>query len=193
MTRTGRPAPPPDEASLHEAALAHLARYGGSEAGLRRVLERRIARWARSAAIADPERLAQAVGAARQAASAVVARLAASGAVNDAEFATVRARRLARSGRSRRAILAHLGERGVAGEVARASLPDAEESELAAAVATSRRRRIGPFRTGEVDQETRRRDLAALARAGFSQEIARRAIAMPVEAAESLLIRLRNG
>lgn len=157
------------------------------------MLERRIARWARSAEFPDPERLAQAVAAARQAASAVVARLASNGAVNDAEFATVRARRLARSGRSRRAILAHLGERGVSGDIARASLPEAEESELAAAVATSRRRRIGPFRSGEADPETRRRDLAALARAGFSREIARRVLAMPAEAAESLLIRLRNG
>ena len=48
--RPRRPAgPPPNAARLREAALAHLARFAATEAGLRRVLERRIARWARAA------------------------------------------------------------------------------------------------------------------------------------------------
>jgi hypothetical protein len=33
--------PPPDTATLHEAALDYLARYAATEASLRRVLERR--------------------------------------------------------------------------------------------------------------------------------------------------------
>ncbi|MCA3425779.1 MAG: recombinase RecA, partial [Roseomonas sp.] len=41
--------PPPNAARLREAALAHLARFAATEAGLRRVLERRVARWARAA------------------------------------------------------------------------------------------------------------------------------------------------
>ena len=40
--------PPPDDAALHDAALAHLARYATTEANLRRVLGRRIDRWARA-------------------------------------------------------------------------------------------------------------------------------------------------
>src|SRR5215218_4105656 len=43
--------PPPTEAALHQAALAHLARFAASEAGLRRVLERRVDRWARRAEV----------------------------------------------------------------------------------------------------------------------------------------------
>ncbi len=43
----------PDAGSLYQAALDYLARYAATEAGLRRVLERRIDRWAR--AQPDPE------------------------------------------------------------------------------------------------------------------------------------------
>src|SRR5579862_7334981 len=89
----------PTEASLHEAALAHLARYATTQAGLVRVLDRRIERWARAAA-AD----ADAVQAAKRIARAVAARLAAAGTVDDAAFAAGRASRLVRSGHSSRAV-----------------------------------------------------------------------------------------
>ena len=106
---------PPTEASLHEAALSHLARYATTQAGLVRVLDRRIERWARAAA-ADGE----AVQAAKRMARAVATRLAASGTVDDAGFAASRAGRLVRSGHSRRAVAAHLAARGIAAATARA-------------------------------------------------------------------------
>src|SRR5579875_1780060 len=129
------PGPVPDADQLQQAALSHLARYAATEAGLLGVLERRIARWARAANGAmEPERIAAASAAARTAAHAVVARLVAAGAVNDGAFAVARARRLVRSGRSRRAVAAHLSAHGVAGEVVRAALPEDPERELAAAL-----------------------------------------------------------
>ena len=102
--RRCRPAgPPPDAASLHEAALAYLARYAATEALLRRVLDRRVDRWARAmSGQTDAEHLAEQVAAAKQAARAVVARLAAVGAVNDVTYAEGRARNL--SGRGARAM-----------------------------------------------------------------------------------------
>jgi regulatory protein len=186
--------PPPDRARLHGAALAHLARFATTEAGLRRVLERRIDRWARAAAAEkDQDEIAAAVAAARDAARAVVARLAASGAVSDAAFAEARARSLRRAGRSARAVAAHLAAKGVAAETARAVLPDDAEAELAAALAFARRRRIGPFRAGEApDADRRRRELGMLARGGFSQDTARRALATDLEEAEALVNRLRQ-
>jgi len=73
--RPRRPAgPPPNAARLREAALAHLARFAATEAGLRRVLERRIARWARAA---------EAEGQAREA-------IAASTAALNTEIATLK-------------------------------------------------------------------------------------------------------
>ena len=49
-----------DDPALHEAALAHLARFSATEAGLRRVLGNRIRRWAREAAQSghDPDAIA---------------------------------------------------------------------------------------------------------------------------------------
>jgi len=177
----------PDRAALREAALAYLARYAATEAGLRRVLERRIDRWARTANGSD-----DAVAAAKHAAGEIVARLAEIGAVSDSAFAESRARRLARAGRSRRAITAALVAKGLDRETARRALPS-EETELVSALALARRRRIGPFRAGEaLDEAGRRRELGVLARAGFPENVARRALAMPTEEAAALVDVMRR-
>ena len=182
-----RPAgPAPDRAALHEAALQHLARFAATEAGLVRVLDRRIARWARAAG-AEPEAATASYAAAREVARA----LAGSGAVDDAAFAEARARRLLRAGRSRRAVSAHLLAKGVDAETAQRALPEAE-AELAAAVAHARRRRLGPFRAVEADAAARQRELAALGRAGFPRDIAERALRLDPEEAEAVLARLKQ-
>jgi regulatory protein len=177
----------PDAAALHDAALAYLARYAATEAGLRRVLDRRVERWGRAANGSDDD-----VAAAKRAAGEVVARLAAAGAVSDSTFAESRARSLARAGRSRRAIAAALAAKGVATETARRVLPS-EETELVSALALARRRRIGPFRAGgPPDDAGRRRELGVLARVGFPQSVALRALAMPTEEATALVDALRR-
>lgn len=193
--REPRPAgPAPARASLHEAALNHLARFAATEAGLVRVLDRRIDRWSRRAAGEGVETEA-AVAAARQAAREVARALAGSGVVDDAAYAASRARSLARAGRSRRAIGAHLASKGVAAETAREALPE-PEAELAAALAYARRRRLGPFRpisdNPEADADARRREIGALARAGFPQPVATRALRMARDEAEALVIALRQ-
>jgi regulatory protein len=189
--RPRRPAgPPPNAARLREAALAHLARFAATEAGLRRVLERRIARWARAAEAEGQAREAIAASTATlHAEIATIAKsLVAVGAVNDAAFAESRARRLARSGHSRRAIAAHLAAKGIETETAAAALPDGEGAELLAAIAFCRRRRIGPFARMAPDAPARMKALAALARGGFAQAIARRALAMDPAEAEDMLL-----
>ncbi|MBR0654458.1 hypothetical protein GXW79_05125, partial [Roseomonas arctica] len=88
--RAQRPAgKPPDTASLREAAFHHLARYSATEAGLRRVLERRVDRWARRAEAEGAERdtLAQAVATGRSAAADVARAMVANGQVDDAAYA----------------------------------------------------------------------------------------------------------
>ncbi|MDA8050202.1 MAG: RecX family transcriptional regulator [Rhodospirillales bacterium] len=184
MTRSGNP---PDAALLHETAVSHLARYPTTRAGLQRVLFRRIARWARGAE-GDADAIAASAVAARSAARAVVERLVAAGAVDDAAFAVARARRLARSGTSRRGIAAHLIRRGLAGPVLAAALPQDPAVELTAALTLARKRRIGPFRSGPLaDAAARRRELGALARAGFPGGVARAALAMSRAEAEERL------
>jgi regulatory protein len=189
-----RPAgPPPNEARLAETAVAHLARFAATEAGLRRVLQRRVDRWVRAAEGEGQEDVAARAAVAKAAAAVVAQKMAAQGAVDDAAFAASRARRLLRTGRSRRAALAHLREKGVDSETAAAALPEGEEVELAAAVAFCRRRRIGPFATAEMTPEARLKALGALARAGFGRGVAGRALGMDPEEAETLLIAARQG
>jgi regulatory protein len=190
--RTRKPAgSAPDEARLHEAALSHLARFAATEAGLARVLKRRVDRWARAAEVEGQpaEQVAAAVRAAKQAADAVAKRLVTAGAVDDATFAASRARRLARSGRSRRAIAAHLAAKGVKAEAAEAALP---EDELGAALALCRRRRFGPFASEPMTPEARLKALGVLARAGFGRETAEAALRMTPGEAEDRLRALRD-
>jgi regulatory protein len=176
---------------LHDAALAHLARFAATEAGLRRVLQRRVDRWARAAEEEGQEDIARRAAAAKAAAAEVARRMVAQGAVDDAAFAASRARRLLRGGRSQRAALAHLRAKGVDAETALAALPDGEEAELDAALAFCRRRRIGPFaRTTPEGAEAKA--LGALARAGFGREIATRALRMDAAAAEARLLAARQ-
>jgi len=182
------------ETALREAALAHLARFATTEAGLRRVLGNRIRRWARAAAQQgqDPESIATASATALAQAAAIAARLVQVGAVDDAIFATARARRLRVSGRSARATLAHLSSKGVATQTARAAL-DHEDmpGEFAAALILCRKRRFGPFAAAPPEPPLRQKWLASLARAGFSGEVARRALATPRAEAETLLAQAR--
>jgi regulatory protein len=188
MPRTPRKPPSlPTPSLLHEAALAHLARFGATKAGLLRVLDRRIARWAASEA-GDPERAAQA----RRDARAVVATLAESGAVNDEAYAEARARSLRRAGKSGRAIGAHLSAKGVPGDISAAlRAPGQAPDELGAAAIHLRRRRLGPFRTAAEMPETRRRELASLARAGFAQPVAAAALRLTRDEAEALIVSFR--
>jgi regulatory protein len=188
-----QPGAPPDAQELQNAALDYLARYAATEAGLRRILERRIDRWLRRAGDADPETIAAQASAARVAVREVVARLVAAGAVNDAKYAENRARSLVRSGRSRRATDAQLRAKGVDSATVQSVLPEDAETELAAALVLARKRRIGPFRRGAAaDEAGRKQELGVLARAGFPQDVARRALAMDPDQAETLVNEFRR-
>jgi regulatory protein len=179
---------PPTEASLHEAALAYLSRYAASRARLVAVLDRQCERWAERA---GGETAAARLADLRRLVRGVVERLVAAGIVDDAAFAASRARSLARSGRSRRAVAAHLAARGIADGDAAEALPDDPEVELAAALVLTRRRRIGLFRPPGAAADPVR-ELGVLARAGFSREAATRALGTAPATAEALLARLRR-
>lgn len=174
------PAPPPSEARLREAALRHLERHAATSATLSRVLANRVRRWVQASTL-DDESKAEAAAAARAAIPKVMAALVEARALDDAAFAESRARRLARAGGSRRKIAAHLAARGVALET--------ETDELAAALAFARRRRLPPFGPPPPGPAERLKALAALARAGFSHDIAEQVLRADLEEAE---VRLRG-
>ncbi|MCX7373753.1 MAG: RecX family transcriptional regulator [Alphaproteobacteria bacterium] len=181
--------PPPDESRLREAALAHLARFAATEAGLRRVLQNRIRRWSR-AAEAEGQDTEAATAAALAAAARIAAAMVQAGAIDDSAFAQSRARRLARTGRSRRATAAHLAAKGVDAQTTADALAEAP-SEADAALAFCKRRRIGPFGAAP-DAALRLRWLGMLARGGFLRDVATRALATARDEAEARLIALRQ-
>ncbi len=118
--------------------------------------------------------------AARRRIETLVARLLASGILDDRRFAEAQARSLRRRGNSGRGIRQRLAakglDRGFVEEALGAIDTDADTSELAAACVLARRRRLGPYRAAGTRHDFRQKDLAALARAGFSLEIARRVL-----------------
>jgi regulatory protein len=139
------------------------------------VLTRRV----RKAEMAEAPVMANA----SQTIDAIVAMFVDAGMINDAAFAQTKARALHRRGTSNRVTRQKLRMSGIDGETldkAMAGLDqeldtDPGEREWLAAVALARRRRLGPFRAKE-RKEHRARDLAAMARAGFAYDLARRVI-----------------
>ncbi len=177
---------PPDAATLRAAALAHLARFAATEAGLTRILERKIENWARKSP-EDQDSVAAQAAQARACIPALVNRLVESGALSDAAFAQGRARALSRAGRSRRAIRAHLVTRGVPAAMAAEALPSDPSQEFVAALIHARKRRLGPWRSKDSSPEVLRRELGSLARAGFAHDIASRALGAERDAAETAI------
>ena len=123
---------------------------------------------------------------------AVLDRLREAGALNDALFASGRVQRLARSGRSRQAIEAHLAARGVGRDARAEAVAGAQIDELLAALLTARRRRMGPFRIASLGADSLRRDAAALGRAGFPEHIVRQAMRLTREEAARIIDRARG-
>jgi regulatory protein len=174
-SRRRRGPKPATAAHLEKAALHYLERYASSSGNLRRVLLRKVARSAQLHG-SDADEGAGIV-------DALVARLLRSGLLDDRAYATQKATSLRRRGTSRFGIRGKLASKGVAGELVEETLAglDAEAGggELAAACALVRRRRLGPCRAPAERARFREKDLAALARAGFGFDLARRVLAAP--------------
>ena len=159
--------------SLENAALYYLQRFSSSSENFRRVMMQRVKRSAQyhntnfeeGAEIVDQ----------------LISRFVRIGLLDDLQFAQVRATSLRRRGLSERTIRAKLMERGFAVEVINESLEllkcDNEDPELTASIIFSRKRRLGPFREIlDKRNEFREKDLAKLARAGFSYHVAQKVI-----------------
>jgi regulatory protein len=110
----------------------------------------------------------------------LVERYLGSGVLNDARFAKNLATQLTTRGKSSRMISQKLAMRGVPSDVAQdlmtARRQDEPNAELEAARAFARKRRLGPHRDPEKRAEYRQKDLAALARQGFSFDTAKKAL-----------------
>jgi regulatory protein len=170
-----RPARPITAQYLQNAATFYLERYPSTAEGLRRVLNRRVAK----AKMAD----APIIDNVQQTIEAIVAKFVAAGMIDDQAFAQTKARALHRRGTSSRLTRQRLKLAGIDDDTldkAMAGLDqeldtDPGQREWQAAVALARRRRLGPFREKE-RKEHRNRDLATMARAGYDYDLARKVI-----------------
>ena len=161
---------------LQNAATFYLERYPATADGLRRVLQWRV----RKAEMLE----APVVDNVGRVIEEIVARFVDAGAVDDKAFAQTKARALHRRGASSKLTRQKLKLAGVDSDTLDAALDaldreldtDPASREWQAAVALARRRRLGPFRPASERKERRDRDLAAMARAGFAYDLARRVI-----------------
>lgn len=156
---------------LENAALYYLQRYASSAAHLKSVLKRKVERSCKFHET-DAAPFMPVI-------DDMIARYLKSGLLDDAAYARAKTTSLRRQGKSRQAIHAKLASKGVPKErvtEALTTVDEDENSELAAAIALARRKKIGIFRKGVADLKQRQKELAAMGRAGFSYETARTAL-----------------
>ncbi|MBL8703300.1 MAG: RecX family transcriptional regulator [Rhodospirillales bacterium] len=157
---------------LGNIALFYLERYASSAANLRRVLLRRVDRSARLHGTDAAEGALWV--------DELVQRYIRSGLVNDKVYAEAVTSSLRRRGASTRMVKQKLAMKGVDADTVDGALDATggadEASDLKAAFAYARRRRLGPFGPAAQRQDRRQRDMAALGRAGFGYGTARKVV-----------------
>jgi len=155
---------------LEGSALRYLERFDCTVGKLRQVLNARV----RSAAKAGSEHAVAAPAIIEE----LLVRYQSSGLINDERFAQNFSARQRDRGASQRMIEMKLRARNVPAEVVSSLFPRGESraSELEAAQAFAKRRRLGPHRKAEDRQAYANKDLQALARAGFDFDTAKRVV-----------------
>ena len=161
---------------LQNAAAFYLERYPSTAEGLRRVLNRRVAK-AKMLEAPIMDNVQQAI-------DVVVAKFVDAGVIDDKAFAQTKARSLHRRGTSGRMTRQKLKMAGVDADTVDQAMiglgeelhADPAQREWRAAAAYARRRRLGPYRPEKDRADKRTRDLASMARAGFAYDLARKVI-----------------
>lgn len=158
---------------LANIALHYLERYASSSENLRRVLERRVYKASLHHDDLNTDTAAGWI-------DDLIKRYQDTGLLNDLTYAESRARSLMARGTAARVIRMKLMEKGVDGDTIDQALEalteEAPDPELHAAIKLARRRRLGPYADPSKREEKKERDLAAMARSGFSYDMARRII-----------------
>jgi regulatory protein len=152
------------EKSLSNVALSYLRKHSASRQGLTQVLERRV-----KAKLRGKDDAAELQGA-KVLIEAVVERMVKTGYLDDARMAESKSASLQRQGKSSRVIQRKLQEKGIAPALAAKLAQTSPEQEFESACTLVKKKRLG------VDPERKQKDFAVLMRAGFSSDLARRAL-----------------
>jgi regulatory protein len=160
-----------DRQAIEAKALAYLDKLDASTARLRRILIDFVKKRSRESGVDATPHL--------QTVEETLQRYQQTGLIDDRRYSFTIAQSLIARGTSRQAICAKLNARGVAKEVideVLQSLGTHQGSELDAARALVRKRRLGHYRALAEQRDNYRRDLGILARAGFDLDTARSAL-----------------
>lgn len=157
---------------LTNIALHYLERYESSSENLRGVLRRRILR-AEMKGAAVPEQAPEWI-------DAIISDMRRLGYIDDRRFALTTAEKYRKAGKSSRYIGQKLAQAGVSpeiqAEIFAQESDSAENTEEKAAFLLVKKRKLGRFRPEQDRALFRKKDLAVLARAGFSYQTAVKAL-----------------
>lgn len=194
---------------VERAALHYLGRFASSEANLRAVLERKIRRRNQANNLEAAE-AAETIGISEEQSNwidDVIQKCRKYGYVNDVHYAEERSKQLLRKGKPIRMIRQDLIYKGVPADITDDTLrglasgnllvshsdnPDqgTYDADLYAAAAFVKRRRFGPYRRDmpkEAEQAKVQKELASMARSGFSFDLSRKVLEMSVDDILSVL------
>ena len=158
---------PITEQRLYNITLFYLERFDASSLKIKQMLERRIYKEKQKGAFIpnDTDKIIQ----------SVIQRMQSLGYINDERYTQNQVRNLAQAGKSKKQILNKLKQSGISDKLILETLTafeeDNESSDLTRAEKWLKKHKKGQFRTKNTS-EFYKKDLAALARAGFSYETA---------------------
>ncbi|HVU30230.1 MAG TPA: RecX family transcriptional regulator [Sphingomicrobium sp.] len=164
--RSPRAPVPLDSGRLEELALRYVSRFATTRAKLIAYLARKLSErgWSGDCR-PDPEGLAE--------------KFSELGYVDDEAYALAKSRSLASRGYGKRRLEEKLRIAGVGDADSGLAREHAAAEAVEAAIRFAKRRRIGPFASGNADPKQREKAIAAMVRAGHSFELARVIADMP--------------
>lgn len=158
---------------LYNIALYYLSRYDASSDKVRQMLLRRLTKL-KNLKEDIPEQSEQWI-------EDVIVRLQELGYVNDERYIENQVRILSAAGKSKQFILSKLSQAGLKKEHIRACLEKNDINDLSNARRYVYKKKMGYLRPQKNRADFHQKDLATLARAGFSYEIAKQALSNPSE------------
>lgn len=168
-----RPVKPITQKRLMNIALYYLGRYESSAEKLRQLLKRRVAKAKMKGADIPVDILLWI--------DSIVLKMCQDGYISDERFASGLVSKYRAAGKSKRYIASKLHQAGIDADTQEKALAgdedvSDEDPEMEAARRLVKKKKLGFWRNPEVRIEYRKKDLAVLARAGFSFDVATKAL-----------------
>jgi len=159
---------------LERAAFHYLGRYSSSVSNLRRILKRKATK-----RLEEGEKFSDIHF---EWIEQVITKCENYGYVDDSSYAKSKVNSMHASGKSKRGIIDALMSKGVSRENIDDALlgletDDGADPDIIAARKYARKRRFGPYRQKEADEDKSRKEFASMARAGFNYNVIKQILA----------------